>query len=59
MNASLSGAAERSAPAGRWLAPGPVHTLRADTLTMDIAPAAGGRIAALASVDADGRRTDW
>ncbi len=55
MNASLSGAA----PAGRWLAPGPVHTLRAGALTMDIAPAAGGRIAALVSVDAAGRRTDW
>ncbi|QUP54283.1 aldose 1-epimerase [Ralstonia syzygii] len=59
MNASLSGAAARSAPAGRWLAPGPLHTLRAGTLAMDIAPAAGGRIAALASVDAAGRRMDW
>ncbi|WP_205570582.1 MULTISPECIES: aldose 1-epimerase [Ralstonia solanacearum species complex] len=59
MNASLSGAAARSAPDGRWLAPGPVHTLHAGTLAMDIAPAAGGRIAALASVDAAGRRMDW
>lgn len=42
-----------------WLAPGPVHTLQAGALTMDIAPAAGGRIASLASVGAGGQRIDW
>ncbi|WP_426393958.1 aldose 1-epimerase [Ralstonia sp. R-29] len=42
-----------------WLAPGPVHTLRAGALTMDVAPAAGGRIASLASASEDGHRIDW
>lgn len=42
-----------------WLAPGPVHTLQAGALTMTVAPAAGGRIASLASTGADGRRLDW
>lgn len=42
-----------------WLAPGPVHTLRAGALTMDVAPAAGGRIASLASAGEGGQRIDW
>ncbi|AJW44946.1 MULTISPECIES: aldose 1-epimerase [Ralstonia] len=42
-----------------WLAPGPVHTLQAGALTMAVAPAAGGRIASLASVGAGGQRIDW
>lgn len=42
-----------------WLAPGPVHTLRAGALTMDVAPAAGGRIASLVSAGEGGRRIDW
>jgi len=42
-----------------WLAPGPAHTLRAGALTMDVAPAAGGRIASLASAGEGGQRTDW
>jgi aldose 1-epimerase len=41
-----------------WLAPGPVHTLRAGALTMKVAPALGGRIASLASVG-NGGRIDW
>ena len=40
-----------------WLAPGPLHTLRAGALTMDVAPAAGGRIASLASAGKGGRRS--
>ncbi|KHK58767.1 aldose epimerase [Ralstonia sp. A12] len=42
-----------------WLAPGPVHTLRAGALAMDVAPAAGGRIASLASAGEGGQRIDW
>ncbi|MCO5398135.1 aldose 1-epimerase [Ralstonia soli] len=42
-----------------WLAPGPVHRLQAGGLTMDVAPAAGGRIASLASVSEGGQRIDW
>jgi len=42
-----------------WLAPGPVHTLRAGALTMDVAPAAGGRVASLASAGEGGQRIDW
>jgi aldose 1-epimerase len=45
-----------------WLAPGPVHTLQAGALTMEVAPAAGGRIASLAwlpPVGAGGRRIHW
>ena len=42
-----------------WLAPGPIHTLQAGALTMDVAPAAGGRIASLASTSEGGRRVDW
>lgn len=45
-----------------WLAPGPVHRLHAGGLTMDVAPAAGGRIASLASASEgsrDGQRIDW
>lgn len=42
-----------------WLAPGPVHTLRVGALTMDVAPAAGGRIASLASAGEGGQRVDW
>jgi len=42
-----------------WLAPGPVHRLQAGALTMDVAPAAGGRIASLASTGKDGQRIDW
>ncbi len=42
-----------------WLAPGPVHTLRAGALSMDVAPAAGGRIASLASAGEGGQRIDW
>ncbi|CAJ0818706.1 aldose 1-epimerase [Ralstonia flaminis] len=42
-----------------WLAPGPVHTLRAGALTMTVAPAAGGRIASLASAGEGGQRIDW
>ena len=42
-----------------WLAPGPVHTLQAGALTMDVAPAAGGRIASLTSAGGGGHRVDW
>lgn len=49
----------RTTRAGIWLAPGPVYTLRAGALAMDLAPAAGGRIASLASIDAAGVATDW
>lgn len=42
-----------------WLAPGPVHRLHAGGLTMDVAPAAGGRIASLASAGEGGQRIDW
>lgn len=45
-----------------WLAPGPVHTLHAGALTMTVAPAAGGRIASLASAgegSGGGQRIDW
>ncbi|WP_124382856.1 aldose 1-epimerase [Ralstonia sp. SET104] len=47
------------APGPAWLAPGPVHTLRAGALTMTIAPAAGGRIGSLSSTTATGNRIDW
>jgi aldose 1-epimerase len=46
-------------PSKTWLVPGPVHTLQAGALTMDVAPAAGGRIASLASAGEGGQRMDW
>lgn len=42
-----------------WLLPGPVHTLQAGAHTLTVAPAAGGRMAALCTTRADGHVIDW
>jgi aldose 1-epimerase len=42
-----------------WLTPGALHTVRAGAHVLTVAPAAGGRMAALTTTRADGTAIDW